>query len=92
MTFTYPAVFTKQADGSYTGMFPDLDGIAVAGETLEEVIRNARNAEDDWIRVELEEDEPCMPLISELEEIPLSENQIARQISVHFRFYEGWDE
>lgn len=92
MTFTYPAVFTKQTDGTYTGYFPDLAGIAVTGTSLDDVIRNARNAEDEWIRVEFEDDDPRFPHVTDLDEVVLEDGQIAREISVHFRFYEGWDE
>ena len=58
MTFTYPAVFKKQRDGSYSATFPDLAGIEVTGYDLNDAIRNARAAMFDWLTVEFEEDDP----------------------------------
>lgn len=91
MTFTYPAVFKKTAKG-YTGTFPDLPGIEVTGETIDEATRNAREAMYDWISVELDEDEPHMPMITDISDMKLKRGEIARSIGIHFRFFEGWDE
>lgn len=91
MTFTYPAIFTKKENG-YEGYFPDLEGIHVFGETIELAVREARDEAFNWITVELEEDEPKMPNITDIADIKLEENQTAREIEVHYRFYEGWDE
>lgn len=91
MTFTYPAVFTKK-DKGYEGYFPDLEGIRIYGETLELAVREAREEAFNWITVELEEDEPKMPAITDISDLKLGENQLAREIAVHYRFFEGWDE
>ena len=42
--------------------------------------------------VELEEEDPIFPHVSDLEDIELAEDEIVRNISVNIRFYEGWDE
>ncbi|MDO4478934.1 MAG: type II toxin-antitoxin system HicB family antitoxin [Lachnospiraceae bacterium] len=91
MTFTYPAIFTK-TDKGYTGYFPDLEGIEVFGETMELAIREARDEAFNWITVELEEDDPEMPTITDISDMKLEPNQEAREIEVHYRFFEGWDE
>ena len=91
MTFTYPAIFTKKENG-YEGYFPDLEGIQVFGETIELAVREARDEAFNWITGELEEDDPKMPNITDIADIKLEENQTAREIEVHYRFYEGWDE
>ena len=42
--------------------------------------------------VELEEDEPILPYVSDHDDIETAEGDIIRNISVNIRFYEGWDE
>ena len=42
--------------------------------------------------MELEEDDPLLPYVSEAEDIEIEEGDIIRNISVNIRFYEGWDE
>ena len=92
MKFTYPAVFQKEENGRFSGRFVDLEGCEVDGYSLDDAIRNAILAEGDWIRLERLEDEPVMPLITDIEDISLREGEIARNIAVNVRFYEGWDE
>ena len=46
----------------------------------------------DWITLELSEEEPLMPYVSDISDIELKEGDIVRNISVNIRFYEGWDE
>ena len=55
-------------------------------------IDNANEAARTWITVELEEEDPIFPHVSDLEDIELAEDEIVRNISVNIRFYEGWDE
>ena len=81
MKFTYPAVFKKEENGRFSGRFVDLEGCEVDGYSLDDAIRNAILAEGDWIRLELLEDEPVMPLITDIEDISLREGEIARNIA-----------
>ena len=92
MNFIYPAVFRKREDGQYHATFPDLACCEAVGDTLDDAIDNANEAARNWISVELEEEEPDMPCVSDLEDIPVGEGDIVRNISVNIRFYEGWDE
>ncbi|GAA6491126.1 MAG TPA: type II toxin-antitoxin system HicB family antitoxin [Candidatus Bariatricus faecipullorum] len=92
MNFIYPAVFRKKEDGTYHGYFPDLECCEASGRTLDDAIDNANEAARNWISVELEEDEPLIPYVSDIEDIPVQEGDIVRNISVNIRFYEGWDE
>ncbi len=41
---TYPAVFTKEADGGYSIRFPQLDSCFSQGDTFEEAVRMASDA------------------------------------------------
>ena len=92
MKFIYPAVFRKKEDGGYNAHFPDLECCEASGETLDDAIDNANEAARTWITVELEEEDPIFPHVSDLEDIELAEDDIVRNISVNSRFYEGWDE
>ena len=92
MKFIYPAVFRKKEDGGYDSHFPDLECCEASGETLDDAIDNANEAARTWITVELEEEDPIFPHVSDLEDIELAEDEIVRNISVNIRFYEGWDE
>lgn len=92
MKFIYPAVFCKQQDGTYHAWFPDLIQCTAKGETLEDAIENANAAANDWISLELQEEVPDLPPVSDPEDLPLEEGDLVRNISVNIRFYEGWDE
>ena len=62
------------------------------GETLDEAIESANEAARDWITLELSEDEPMIPYVSDIEDIEVKDGEIIRNISMNIRFYEGWDE
>lgn len=65
---------------------------AAPGDTLDEAVGNANEAATDWITLELSEEEPDLPYITDVADLPLKEGDVVRQISVNIRFYEGWDE
>ena len=91
MKFIYPAVFTPAPEG-FVATFPDLTGCTAKGSNLDEAIENAHEAALEWINIELSEDEPMMPGVSEPDEIDLPEGGILRFIAVTYRFYDGYDE
>ena len=91
MKFIYPAVFRKTENG-YHAFFPDLECCEASGDTLDDAIEHANEACRNWITVELEEEEPNMPYVSDIEDIEIKDGDIVRNISVNIRFYEGWDE
>ena len=92
MKFTYPAVFKKKEDGSYFVQFPDLSLCRAAGKTYEEALANAKDAERDWIELELQEEEINIPFVSQVEDLPVEEGDIVQLLSVNIRLMEGWDE
>lgn len=49
MQYTYPAIFHKNGDGSYTVTFPDLSGCISEGKTLENALFMAQSALKQWI-------------------------------------------
>ena len=92
MRFEYPAVFKKREDGSYEGRFPDLPGAEVTGGSMEDVIRNAINAEREWMLTEFWEEDPKVPPISDAEDLVLGEGEFVRQVAAIVKFQEGWEE
>lgn len=92
MKFIYPAVFHKNDDNKYEAYFPDLECCTAVGDTLEDAVDAANDAANDWISLELSEDDGQLPPVSDAEDLPLQEGDIVRNISVNIRFYEGWDE
>ena len=91
MKFIYPAVFRKTENG-YNAFFPDLACCTASGDSLDDAIDNANAAAYDWITLELSEESPEMPPISDPEDLPLEDGDVIRNISVNIRLYEGWDE
>ena len=92
MKFIYPAIFRRTEEGSYKGYIPDLEYCYGEGETLDDAIDSINDAGKDWLTLELSEDEPLIPYVSDLEDLTLEEGDIVRNISMNIRFYEGWDE
>ncbi len=92
MKFTYPAVFRKQEDGSVYGFFPDLACCEVTAGDLEDCLEKAYDAAYNWIELELSEDEPQLPGVSEPSDLELQEGDEVRSIGITMRLFEGWDE
>ena len=92
MKFTYPAIFRKKEDGSFTVQFPDLFQCQAAGKDYEEAMANAKDAERDWIELELQEEEINIPFVSQVEDLTVEEGDIVQLLSVNIRLMEGWDE
>ena len=86
-------VLRKNADGRYTGYFPDLDDCTFEGSSIDEAIDAAIAAEKDWIEVQMDEDDEYgaeMPFISDHEDIPLKEGEFIRDIAVIMHFEVGY--
>ncbi len=92
MKFIYPAVFHKTEEGLYEGYFPDLEDCRVVGDSLDHAIEKANDAANDWISVELEDEDGELPSVTDPEDIVKGEDDIIRMICVNIRFFEGWDE
>ena len=92
MTFIYPVILTRKEDGSWEGEFPDLEMCRCKGATLHEALEDARLQAYEWIDLELQEDDPVMPHVSEEGDLALKEGQEVRSVMVHYRYTEGWDE
>ena len=62
------------------------------GDTIDDAIDDANEAARNWLSLELTEEDPFIPYVSDEEDIDLKEGEFIRNISVNIRFYEGWDE
>ncbi len=92
MKFIYPAVVRKNKENDYYAYMPDLACCEAYGDSIDDVMENANAAVYNWIAAELEEDEPCLPKVSDEEDLPLQEGEFVRNVCVTMRFFEGWDE
>lgn len=84
MTFTYPAVLTPAENGFHADV-PDLEGCYADGADLEDTLQYAREAAEDWIRIELEEFDGSLPFSSHPEDLELKEGQFVRMLMVTIR-------
>ncbi len=92
MKFCYPGIIKKREDGAYHVHFPDLEMCEAVGRDLDQAIENAKEAERNWIELELMEEEAMLPPRSELRELSIREGEMVQNISVNIRFMEGYDE
>ena len=92
MKFIYQAVIRKTQEGKYQAFFPDLACCQAEGDTLEDAVDNANDAARDWLTLELSEEEPELPHVTDPADLELLEGDEVRNIAVNVRFYEGWDE
>ena len=91
MKFVYPAVIVPKKEG-YHAYFPDLEMCEADGETVDEVLRNARDAMYGWIDLELSEDDPDLPYVTDARDLVLPEGAFVRNVMITYRFHVGWDE
>lgn len=92
MKFIYPAVIRREADGTYTAKLPDLEGCETVGDSLDDVIERANEAAVGWLELELSEDVPMLPPVTDKEDIRLAANELVRDICANVKFYDGWEE
>ena len=91
MNFIYPAIIKKTENG-YEARFPDLEMCEAKGRTINDCLEDARDAMENWLRAEFEEEDPLFPTMSAPEDIELSENEEVRNILVIYRLTDGYDE
>ena len=58
----------------------------------DEAIESANAAAFDWISVELSEEVPELPPITDPDDMELEDEDVVRNIQVNIRLYDGWDE
>ena len=80
MVYSYPALIHKDSDGIWAE-FPDLPGCQTFGDTIEEVLENAKEALYCYIIEELDYSGK-IPLPSDNKDITVTDNTITKTITV----------
>lgn len=78
--YAYPAIFTLENDGTYSILFPDLEGCYTCGDTLEDGLEAAEDALA-LILYEYEKDARPIPGPSPLHSFTLKENEFVNYIA-----------
>lgn len=92
MKFIYPAIIRKDAQGTFKAAFPDLACCEATGDSLDDVIEKANEAAVNWLELELSEETPMLPPVTDKEDLVLGDGEIVRDICANVKFYDGWEE
>ena len=92
MKFIYPAIIRKEENGTFKATFPDLACCEASGESLDDVIEKANEAAVGWLELELSEDMPMLPPVTDKDDLVLQEGELVRDICANVKFYDGWEE
>ena len=92
MKFIYPAIIRKEENGTFKATFPDLACCEATGESLDDVIEKANDAAVGWLELELSEDMPMLPPVTDKDDLVLQEGELVRDICANVKFYDGWEE
>ena len=92
MKFIYPAIIRKEENGTFKATFPDLACCEATGESLDDVIEKANEAAVGWVELELCEDMPMLPPVTDKDDLVLQEGELVRDICANVKFYDGWEE
>ena len=91
MKFIYPAIIRKEENGTFKATFPDLACEAI-GDSLDDVIEKANEAAVGWLELELSEEMPMLPPVTDKDDLVLEEGELVRDICANVKFYDGWEE
>lgn len=92
MKFIYPAIIRKTDDGRFKAEFPDLACCEAIGDSLDDVIEKANEAAVNWLELELSEETPMLPPVTDKEDLAPEEGAVVRDICANVKFYDGWEE
>ena len=92
MKFIYPAIIRKEKNGTFKATFPDLACCEATGESLDDVIEKANEAAVGWLELELSEEMPMLPPVTDKDDLVLEEGELVRDICANVKFYDGWEE
>ena len=85
MKFIYPAVFRK-TENAIMPSSRILNAARLPATLWTTLSKMQMKACRNWITVELEEEEPNMPYVSDIEDIEIKDGDIVRNISVNIQF------
>ena len=77
--YVYPAVFHSHSDGSFTILYPDLEGCISEGKNLGNALYMAQSALEQWLSY-LEDSGENIPPASSLGEVPVSPGEFANLV------------
>ena len=92
MKFIYPAIIRKEENGTFKATFPELACSEATGDSLDDVIEKANEAAVGWLELELSEDMPMLPPVTDKDDLVLQEGELARDICATVKLYDGWEE
>ncbi|MGI6118579.1 MAG: type II toxin-antitoxin system HicB family antitoxin [Bilifractor sp.] len=92
MKFYYPVVVSKNENGKYHAVFPDLAMCEADGISMDDVLYEATLAAHDWIESEMLEEEPDLPFATDPSDIELAEGEETRMILVNLKLMPGFEE
>jgi predicted RNase H-like HicB family nuclease len=84
MSYIYPAKFSSNDDGSYTIIYPDLQGCISEGKDLENAIIMAQSALSQWLEY-LESEKQEVPKPSTINDIIVGKNEFTSLIRADIR-------
>ena len=92
MKYTYTAVFTPEANGAYSVIFPDLQGCYTSGDDMADAIYMAHDVLNLTL-YDLEQDKKHIPQASKPQDIKVTDEQFVSVVAVdtetYRRFYEN---
>jgi predicted RNase H-like HicB family nuclease len=90
--YVYPAIFTKENDGKYSVLFPDLEGCITGGDNMADALEMAEDALC-LMLYDMEMDEKNIPLPSDGKTIKVKSNDIVSLVrcdtEAYHRYYEN---
>ena len=92
MRFIYPAIVRPLKDGWFEATLPDLEGCTAKGFSIDDCMDEANAAALTWITLELEEDDPVLPPVSDPEDLDPGPDGFIRQVCITYRAFDGWEE
>ena len=92
MKFIYPAIIRNEENGTFKATFPDLACCEAIGDSLDDVIEKANEAAVGWLELELSEEMPMLPPVTDKDDLVLEEGELVRDICANVKFYDGWEE
>lgn len=84
MEYVYPAIFSKNSDGSYTIIFPDLPGCISEGKSLANAIYMAQSALSQWIGY-LSDKKEKIPNATEISEIKTKRGEVSTLVRAEIK-------
>jgi len=78
--YVYPAIFTPEAEGGYSVLFPDLEGCYTQGDDLADALDMAKDVLE-FTMYDYELDNKAIPVPSVIKNIEPKENQIVSLVS-----------